>query len=135
MISNDDANLLIAEELDKIAKHAIKLDTGEVSDDEEYIVFPEESEEKEADEDTDEEGSSVETYSVSAEEISREEKPSTFNGLPLFPLPNYDSIINEEVSEIWNHLKNKSVEESLELMKEKICFFQRKSSNTFSQLS
>ena len=109
MISNDDANLLIAEELDKISKHAIKLDTGEVSNDEEYIVFPEELEEKEADEDTDEEGSSVETYSVSAEEISYKEKPSTFNGLPLCPLPNYDSIINEEVSEIWNHLKNKSV--------------------------
>ena len=123
VISNDDANLLIAEELDKIAKHAIKLDTGEVSDDEEYIVFPEELEEKEADEDTDEEGSSVETYSVSAEEISCKEKPSIFNSLPLCPLPNYDSIINEEVSEIWNHLKNKSVEQSLELIKEKICFF------------
>ena len=123
VISNDDANLLVAEELDKIAKHAIKLDTGEVSDDEEYIVFPEELEEKEADEDTDEEGSSVETYSVSAEEISCKEKPSTFNGLPLCPLPSHDSIINEEVSEIWNHLKNKSVEESLERIKEKICFF------------
>ena len=123
VISNDDANLLIAEELDKIAKHAIKLDTGEVSDNEEYIAFPEELEEKETDKDTDEEGSSVETFSVSAEEISCKEKPSTFNGLPLCSLPNYDSIINEEFSEIWNHLKNTSVEESLKLIKEKICFF------------
>ena len=98
------------------------MDNGEVSDDEEYIVSPEELEEKEADEDTDEEGSSVESYSVSAEEISCKEKPSTFNGLLLCPLPTYDSIINDKVSEIWNHLKNKSVEESLELIKEKICF-------------
>ena len=110
MISNDNANLLIAEELGKIAKHAIKLDTGEVSDHEKCIVSPDELQEKEADEDTDEEGSSVEVYSVSAEEISCMQKPSTFHGLLLCPLPNYDSIINEEVSEIWNHLKNKSAE-------------------------
>ena len=117
MISNDDANLLIAEELDKIAKHAIKSDTGEVSDNEECIVSPEELEGKEADEvtDTDEEESSAEAYSVSAEKISCKEEPSTLNGLPLCTLPNYDSIINEEVSETWNHLKK--------TYQGKICFF------------
>ena len=92
-----DPNLPTVEELDKIAKHAIKLDTREVSDDEEYIVSPKELEEKESDEDTDtdQEGNSVEAYSVSAEEISGKEKPPKLNGLPLCPLPNHDSIIND----------------------------------------